>query len=206
MIQKGNGGRHDKNTRGVIVYTFSYYFCLANGFNLTGAIMTQNQFWKYALLERDSLVRYAQSQGIAEAEDLVQSIFTTIAGSKSYLKSGKLKNYKAWFQAALNLTLMDRQRTIQKHRAKVVQLNPGMRYDPYPELDDRIDRERLLSRLMSSLTVNEQFLVHWHYIAGYTLQEIAENYEVREEVIKTRLARIRKLLSTSAKCNQTKLP
>ena len=198
--------RYDKNTRGAIVFTFSYYFCLANSFNLTGATMTQNQFWKYALLERDSLTRYAQSQGIIEAEDLVQSLFATIAGSKSYLKSGKLKNHSAWFQAALNLTLLDKQRTIQKHRAKVVQLNPGMRYDPYPELDDRIDRERLLSRLMSSLAVNEQFIVHWYYIAGYTLREIAEHYGVREEVIKTRLARIRKLLSTSVKCNQTKLP
>ena len=152
--------------------------------------MTKETFWKYAIKSRSDLVSYVKKKGIEDAEDVVDGLFVSLATSKSYEMTGRVHNPSAWFQKAISLALSNAKRKEASLQEKQTRLHAGIVYDPWAVSDARITGREIFA----SLPLNSQFLVYWHFMAGFETGEIAKHYGMTEEAIKMKIHRIRESL------------
>ena len=149
--------------------------------------MTKPTFWKYAIKCRASLVSYVKKKGIDDAEDVVDDLFISLVANKSYKRVGKVRNYPAWFHTATWKAIANSRRKETRLREKQTRLHADMAYDIELDLESRIESQKVFD----SLSLDNQFLVYWHFIVGYTVSEIARRYDMTEEAIKMKIHRIR---------------
>ena len=129
-----------------------------------------------------------QMRNRADAEDVTQSIFL-----KAYLKAPEGigdEEIKRWL---IRVTINECKSILRSVWHKRVDLKDALSPDHSETQEENYEA---LQEALDSLSKKSRIVVHLFYFEGYSTAEIAEILDIKEDAVRTRLTRARKLLKT----------
>ncbi|WP_310587094.1 RNA polymerase sigma factor [Tellurirhabdus bombi] len=132
-------------------------------------------------------------------EDYTQSVFLQV-----YQKLSQFKNQSSFshWLSVLTKNYCLNQFRVQKRTQTAISEWCNASY-VYDSTDDEQDNFETLTHVLKLINVQDRTLLHLKYEQGYSLKEIATQYNVRTSTIKMRLLRARRAVYLYAKSSQS---